>query len=146
MSWTCFRAIINLQIFFRFFDIILFLSSDLMVLTNVGNMCKKIPKACFRVIENLQIFLEISCVLVICVICVRKSPEPERSPERSPDRVIKNLKIFFWVISVKSFLSTDFMVLTNIFKFSADFAVFYHFSGEISCSPLICVKNPQNLG
>ena len=69
MSRTCFRAIINLQIFFRFFDITLFLSSDLMVLTNMGNMCKKIPKTCVRVIENLQTFLVISCALVICVIC-----------------------------------------------------------------------------
>ena len=59
MFRTCFRAIINLQIFFRFFDVISFLSCDFMVFTNMRNMCKKVPRNWVRVIENLQIFLRV---------------------------------------------------------------------------------------
>ena len=52
---TCVRAIENLQIFFRFFSVTSFLSSDYTVPITMSNMCQNIPRT-VRAIKNLQIF------------------------------------------------------------------------------------------
>ena len=135
----------NLQILFRLFNVILFLSSDFVVSTNMRNICKQIPRTCFRIIENLQSFFMcfsmisfLSSDLTVPTSICKKIP---RTCVRA--KFLNLLQIFQCFIQKTIFQC--FIYWSPLIFVKTPFSLCYYFSVNISQFPLSLLKDFQNL-
>ena len=126
----------NLQILFRLFNVILFLSSDFMVSTNMRNICKQIPRTCFRIIENLQIFFR--CFSMISFLS---------SDFTVPTSICKKIPRTCVRAKFLNFLQIFqcFIYWSPLMFAKTPFSLCCYFSVNISWFPLSLLKDFQNL-
>ena len=135
----------NLQILFRLFNVILFLSSDFMVSTNIRNICKQIPRTCFRIIENLQIFFR--CFSMISFLS-SDFTVPTSICKKIPRTCVRakflNLLQIFQCFIQKTIFQC-FIYWSPLIFVKTPFSLCYYFSVNISQFPLSLLKEFQNL-